>query len=319
MTTFRHIRFLLCAALLCAAALVAADLQLSADEVNHTPGQKLTHAKGNVEIKYETIRITCDEATFNQETADFAARGNVITTQADPKTGIVTATWKTQALRGNLNQQDLQFGPYRLDSEVWHIGGESGGGNADGDADLASSWLTTCDRPQPHYTIRAKEIHFHHENRTFTAWHVTLRVADVPVLYLPFLWGSTDNSTGLVVKPGYSGKRGYYLRLGRIWGHSYLVDGKKKSAGNTQVFVDGMTKRGVALGAKSEYHTPGRTVEADLYALHDRKPAETTPGWDRRFKSQDDRYRVHVYWREVLDGNWTLRPSQPISTHFFVM
>ena len=308
MTTFRHIWFLLAATFLAAASIFAADeLKLAADEVTHAPGQKLTHAKGNVEIEYGTLRITCDEAAFNQVTSDVTARGNVVATQSDPKTGAVLNTWKTQTLHGNLNRQSLEFGPYRLDSEVWHIGGDGGDGSSTGDANLTSSWLTTCDRPQPHYTIHAKEIHFHQDDRTFTAWHVTLRVADVPVLYLPFLWGSTDNSAGLIVKPGYSGKRGYYLRLGRVWAHTALVNGKPKTVGSTQLFVDGMTKRGIALGAQTEYRTAERTVLADLYALHDRKPAETTPGWDRRFKSQDDRYRAHFYWREVLDGNWALR------------
>ena len=266
-----------------AASLLAQEvpqLTISADQFSRSLDGKTTTASGDVEVIYGDTKLSCSDATV---------------TASDPPEG-----WQASDDFADLLQYtDISFGKFHLTSPIWSLGGEEGRFQPGEDATFARAFMTTCDREKPHYALVAKKINYHPEERTFTAYHVTLRFFDIPILYLPILYGSTENTIGIIVRPGYSGKRGAYLRLGRAWPHG--------KAGSTQLFVDGMTKRGVALGEETRYQTERRTVTTDLYALHDKRPAETEDGWDRRFKSVDDRFRVHAYWREQLDENWSLR------------
>lgn len=281
------------ACLLGGAAPTPGELRLDADEVAHETASRLTIARGAVEVHYGDMVLKCDEARVDQTTADFTAHGNVVITMGDG------TTWRSPALKGNFARKEIAFGPYRLDGAVWHAGGQGGHTAGDGSRVLENAWLSTCDCEHPHYSIGARKIVYHEQDRTFTAHHAVIRLFGMPVFYLPYLHGSTDNTTGVVIKPGYSGKRGAYLRLGRVWQHG--------EHGDSQLFTDLMSKRGIALGESTRYNNGTREIATDLYGLHDRDTAETEPGWDRRFKSRDDRYRLHLYWREQLAGNWTLR------------
>lgn len=271
----------------------SAQLQIAADRVEYGVDSAMARGEGAVEIVYGDLRLTCDKASINQKTMNFSAHGNVEVTMAGK------GSWKADALHGNLASKAIEFGPFRLDTEVWHAGGDSGDTLADGSQHLSEGWMSTCDRSSPHYRIQAREIRYNPDSKTFVAKHATVRVGDIPVFYFPYLAGSTDNSAGLIIRPGYSGSKGGYLRLGRVWQHG--------DAGDTQVFVDGMTKRGIGLGEKTEYHTEGRDVVTNLYAIHDLDPAETERHYDRRFDSQDDRFRLKLYWREDVTSQLTLR------------
>jgi lipopolysaccharide assembly outer membrane protein LptD (OstA) len=284
---------LLCSFFVCLASpLRSADVQISADQMEHTTDSRIAKAKGNVEITYLDVTLTCDEAMLDQNTMDCTASGNVIVTMKDQ------GSWKAPSLKINLKSKDFSFGPYRLDTEVWHLGGEGGNG-ADNIHQLHDSWLSTCDCPEPHYSLKAKSVKYNQSERTFTAKHVTLRVADFPIFYLPVLWGSTDNTAGTIFRPGYSGRRGAYLRLGRIWTHG--------PAGSSQLYVDAMSKRGFGIGQETTFATDKREIRTQLYGIHDNAPSETADGWDRRFKTTEDRYRLHLYMREQFTDGLSLR------------
>ena len=282
-----------CALTVLTASLHGADLQISADSMEHGTENRIARAVGNVVIAYLDVELKCDEATLNQDTLDCTANGNVVITIKDQ------GTWKAPALKVNLQSKHFSFGPYRVDTEVWHIGGESGGCQEDGIHTLQNSWLSTCDCENPHYSLKAKNIKYDNNSRTFTAKHVTLRFGDVPVFYLPILWGSTDNTAGTIFRPGYSGRRGAYLRLGRIWTHG--------PAGYSQLYVDAMSKRGFGLGQDTEFKTDKLEVRTHLYGIHDNDPAETSPGWDRRFETTEDRYRLNLYYRQQYNDSLSLR------------
>ncbi len=277
----------------CAGAVNADELLVNANEVSHDVKDGVANLKGNVEVHYGAIVLKCNEAQINQESADFVANGDVEIRMDDG------TSWRSQSLKGNFKSKAISFGPYRLDGEVWHAGGDDAETASDGSRILHNTWLSTCDCATPHYSIGANKIVYHEDDRTFTAKHAVLRLFGVPIFYFPMLYGSTDNTTGIIVKPGYSGKRGIYLRLGRIWKHG--------ESGDSQLFADLMSKRGIALGESTTYNTGNREIATDIYGLHDRDTTETESGWDRRFKSKDDRYRIHLYWREMLNDEWTLR------------
>lgn len=275
------------------AAAEKATLQIQADELSYGVDSAVAQASGNVVVDYGKIRMTCQQASVNQQTKDFSASGDVVISMEGQ------GSWQAPSLHGNLDDATVAFGPFRMDTEVWHLGGDSGESlGADDGQIIKNGWMSTCDCEHPHYRIQAAEIRYNRTDNTVVAKHATLRVGDLPIFYLPWLFGTADDMAGMVFRPGYSGKRGAYLRLGRLWKHT--------DKGSSQVYVDGMTKRGVGVGQETDYRSDNRDVQTTLYALHDQDPAETRPGYDRRFRSQDDRFRLKLYLREELAENWSL-------------
>ncbi len=269
------------------------ELDITADQVSYAVGSAEASADGNVVLVYQDVRLTCQHVRVNRETGDYSAQGGVEVTYAQ------RGTWRSEAIQGNLNEKRISFGPFKLDGEVWHGGGDGGEGEALDSGEIRHAWLTTCDCEKPHYTVNATRFRFHPKDKTFTATNATLRLFGIPVFYLPWLAGSTDNSAGLIIHPGYGGKRGAFLRLGRVWKHG--------DNGDSRLYLDSMSKRGFGLGENTTYRSETREIATDLYAIHDWKPTETEHGWDRRFKRQEDRFRTHLYAREELTQNMTLR------------
>jgi LPS-assembly protein len=269
------------------------QMQIEADLLEHSQQSGDAHASGNVRIVYGNLTLQADEVLVNQETEDFTATGAVLITLQDG------TQWRAPAVKGNLKSHAFSFGPYRLDGPVWHSGGDSGENSADGQQTLRNAWLSTCDCTEPHYRLSASSIR-HDAKQRFVAKNVILRLGPVPIFYLPILWGSTNaNQFGYILKPGYSGRRGAYLQIGRLW--------KLHEDHSAKAYVDLMSKRGVGLGGNYQQNTKARAVDATVYGLHDLDTPETGDGFNRRFESRDDRYRLHYYQHERFSEHLSLR------------
>ncbi|MFA6723911.1 MAG: putative LPS assembly protein LptD [Lentisphaeria bacterium] len=287
----------------CLAALVLADdlsqlfradeLHIEADELVHNVESGLVHARGHVLLTYGQLQLSADEASIDQNSFDYSASGEVkITVQG-------AGSWEAPALKGNLQQRTTSFGPFRLASAPWYAAGKSGELDEQGHKRIQGGWLSTCDCPVPHYRIEASQI-VHNPDQSFTAKHVRLKFGSVPVFYLPWLWGSTNaEHAGILFKPGYSGKKGAYLQVGRIC--------KNKSLGDSRLYMDLMAKRGLGLGYTGKLQSQQRDLDSQIYGIHDRKTPETSKGYNRRFKSVEDRYRLKTYYREQLGEGLSLR------------
>ena len=241
------------------------ELQISADSIQHDRDTGQAVARGKVKIVYGKLTLTADEASVNQVTNDFTATGNVVITTTDG------ASWRSPAVKGNLETKAFQFGPYRLDSEVWHSGGAGGSNDESQRKVLEDARLSTCDREHPHYRLSAKQI-VHTADDSFVARHVVLKFGSVPVLYFPILWGSTDDRRSLMIKPGYSSRRGAYLEISRSWAIADL--------GMSKMQLDLMSKRGVGLGNTTQLETENQALDVNVYGVLDSDPPETEPGFN---------------------------------------
>ena len=272
----------------------ADELRIEADELIHDVEKGQAHGRGNVLLTYGQIQLSAAEASVNLNTYDYTASGDVKITLRGH------GSWEAPALKGNLQRRTTSFGPFRLASAPWYAAGDSGELNEQGRKCIRGGWLSTCDCPVPHYRIEASEI-THRPDNSFVAKHVRLKFGSVPVFYLPWLWGSTDaERTGILVKPGYSGKKGAYLQVGRIW--------KNEVLGENRLYLDLMTKRGAGLGYTGKLQqSTKRNLDTQIYGIHDLDTPETSDGYNRRFKSVDDRYRLKTYYREKFEGGLSLR------------
>ena len=249
--------------------------------------------KDNVRLEYGPIALTAAKVVLNRETLEFSALGNVKVTWGKDE-----GSWSAPSMRGNLHTRTLNFGPYRVDSPIWHGAGLGGEAKDSGEAHIQNSWLSTCDKEKPHYRFQARKMVVH-TDRSFSARHVTLRFGDIPVFYFPWMWGDFEGMSRYIFKPGYSGKRGAYLRLGRRWKQKDMED---------SLYVDLMSKRGTGVGAEHNYQSESSEYRALLYGLHDTDSPTTSSGWNRRFKSQDDRFRINLY--SFQQSDWDSRFSQ---------
>ncbi|MBP5640330.1 MAG: LPS-assembly protein LptD [Victivallales bacterium] len=249
--------------------------------------------KGHNQVVYGPIELNAQEMWFNQQTSEFKASGDVVVKLDDG------TSWASQNVNGNLNAKELNFDAYGFDGKVWHSGGEGGHALPNGEKHLDHAWLTTCDCYPPHYRVCASDM-THYPDNTFSAKHLIIKLGVVPVFYFPYAWGTTDNSAGLIFKPGYSGKKGAYLRLGRIW----QLQGDDNY---TQFYTDLMSKRGVALGHDTEWKSDRQQVSVNLYGLLDRDPPETERGYNRRFDEEHDRFRIATYYRYDVSETSAIR------------
>ncbi len=261
----------------------AQEVEISADKMTMPSNGGIVVLSGNASLRYGDISCKAREVTLNRDTMDITAQGDVLLQVQDVR-------WTAPAIKGNLNTQAFSFGPFRLDGEVWHGGGDGGEHLQDGRNALQGAWLSTCDKYDPHYCISAKEIR-HRPDNTFTAKHVCFRIWNVPVFYLPYMWGSTNNNAGIILKPGYSGRKGAFLTIGRLWKHD---DGTE-----SQLYTDLMSKRGIGLGLDTQLKTLRGESQLKLYGVFDQDAPETEKGYNRRFKFEDDRYRLK--WSHLAD------------------
>lgn len=303
---------LLCALGSCSVALAASpialpkaeDLRITADELTHDVDTGWAKAQGAVVVTYGVLTMTAREASINRHSLDFTATGDV---RVRHESG---AQWQAPSIQGNLKEQTFAFGPFRLDDKVWHLGGSEGRADVNADKVFKNGWISTCDAVEPHYCISAKEI-IYRDDGSFKASRVTLRFWDVPVFYFPSISGNAFGAgPGLIVQAGYSGRRGAYARVGKLWRHA--------EEAQTSLYADLMSRRGVALGLESDSTSADRELHLLLYGLIDQDPTEndymvTVNGQperltsSRRFAVEKERFRVNPYYRQNLAEGLSLR------------
>jgi len=276
----------------------ADEMEIRAESMEADIDKGVAHAKGKVEIIYGQVHVKANEVWISQGTKDFSARGDVTVTLDDG------TSWAAQEVKGNLATKALAFGQYGFDGKVWHSGGDAGSNDEKGNKKLENAWLTTCDHYPPHYRISASEIK-HYPDNTFTAKHIVLKVGFMPVFYFPFLYGTTDGTSGMIIKPGYSSKKGAYLQLGRVW----QFVSTKEAHGEGRVFMDLMSKRGIGIGSEGCYEDLRQEFSLNAYGVSDNDAPETEPGYNRRFESVENRYRLNAYYRYMFTERLSLRAN----------
>lgn len=252
--------FLLMPALLQAAEQTAAPgMTIRADVMNHDAANDQIKASGKVEMIWQDMTMTADEATFNRTTQILVAKGNVHLVKAG------------DTLQGDQLVLDTESG--RAEMENGHILMAQGNFRADGrqvaktgedDYALRDGGLTTCDAAVPSWKFGASELDVTLEQFA-TGKHVIFYVKDIPVFYFPYiiLPVKRERQSGfLFPKFGNSSKRGVAVDIPFYWAISPSQE--------ATVDLDVQTKRGVGLGLDYRYKL-SRTSEGSLggYLIYD--------------------------------------------------
>ena len=264
------------------------DITLTADNLAGNIKAKTVTTRGNVILKRQDLAMTADELSVNFETREIAARGNIVLTRGD-------FSWRGQEVSGNVGTKEFKFGEYRAVAGVMYMKGTLGQQFSDGHVEMRGVQLSTCEYfDHPHYSLRTNRM-LHFPNGDFRAYNVIYMVGGVPLFYFPVVFGNTEKDKGgsVELRPGYSGNWGAYLLTARKWQINDQLD--------TKLRLDLRSKSGVAVGNETNFRTATSQTSAMVYGMYDMDPPETTPGYDRRFATEDTRYRAKVYHRQSFD------------------
>jgi len=273
-----------------------APLDIQAESVEYNTKTGVATASGTpakqVRIEYRGMVLEADEVLLNEKTKDVAAKGNVVFTAGE-------RIWKGPDISGNFETRAFSTGVFDLKAGPWYGHAESAERQADGRSTMMAPRVTTCDYEIPHYSISAKRITYY-PNGKFRAYHTVYRVGKVPIFYWPLLLGDSNTEGGnLGIKPGYSSDWGAYLMLAR----SYRIG----DYGNTKFMLDLRSKNGIAVGNRTRLNLARSETDFLVYGMNDMDTPETMDGYNRRFETEDIRYRLSLYQRLDLRQDLALR------------
>lgn len=247
-------------ALLCAAEQTGAPgMLIRADVMSHETASDLIKASGKVEMTWQDMTMTADEATFNRSSQTLVAQGNVYLLKAG------------DILQGDHLVMDTETG--RAEMENGRIFMKQGNFRANGkqiaktgedDYALRNGGLTTCDAAVPSWKFGASELDVTLEEFA-TGKNVIFYVKDIPIFYFPYiiLPVKRDRQSGfLFPKFGNSSKRGVFVDIPYYWAISPSQE--------ATIDLDVQTKRGIGLGLDYRY-LRSRTSEGSLggYLIYD--------------------------------------------------
>ncbi|MFH1573467.1 MAG: LPS assembly protein LptD [Acidobacteriota bacterium] len=232
---------------------------LTSDVQERTPPGRYS-ARGNVEITYRDIRITCDEAEFEERTREGSARGNLRFSQ--------DRQWFTCS-RAEFNlasQTGTFYDASGFTDQEFLIRGSTVVKKGPDTYSVQDGFITACQERNPKwsFTIASATVRV---DRTARLRNTLFKVKGVPVLYVPYLvlpLANKQRSSGLLpphigssTSKGRAFSLGYFQTLGR--------------SADITFYGDYFTLRGMALGGVLRTRpTPQTRLYLQAYGIHDR-------------------------------------------------
>ncbi len=206
------------------------------------------HLRGHVQIVYEDMRVTADEASIDAESGDVIARGHVVFD--DPKSHLVA-----EEVHYNIRTQKGWFsngvgyvhskGPVRphvLKTEnPFYIWGETVDRLDEDDYLVDHGHMTTCECAKKGWLLSARQAHVKVDDKA-VAHDAVFRFLGIPIFYFPIVVDSIarePRQTGfLLPNLGNSTVKGYIVGDGFFWAINPSAD--------LMLGVEDYSKRGLA-------------------------------------------------------------------------
>ena len=180
-----------------------AELEVSADDSEVTEGTLFF--SGNVRVQQGYRFLTADEVQIDRQNETAVASGQV--TLREPGIVLTGAKIRYDSISERADLTDAQY--------VLHTRQLSGTAQAltrqaNGDIDITEGAMTFCAPDDPSWVLQASEITIDPHRGEGQAWGAKLRVAGVPVFYLPWVRFPVDSrrKTGLLFPDLGSDSRG---------------------------------------------------------------------------------------------------------------
>lgn len=257
--------------------------------------QSVYHLSGNVKLRRADQQLQADSTEYNSETTDYSAHGNVRYQEAGQLLAAANMHGNTEANRGVANDVRYQM----LNS---HGNGIARQGQLLGAmrSRYVAATYSTCDVGHHVWEFRARTITINKATGVGVARDTTMRLGNVPFLWLPYVSFPTDKrrKSGFLYpllahtsRSGFEIDTPYYLNL----------------APNYDATLDPRyySDRGPMLGGEFRYLVPGSYGQLNVqYVPHDHgTPSALADTTDTR------RYLINFSDYTKLRDDWSLRTS----------
>jgi LPS-assembly protein len=279
-----------------------APTDLQGRKFTRTDGSHL-RVEGEVEMSKLDALLKSDVVTYDTETTDYTAQGNVryqdhgMLMAADQAHGTAKpdTTWLDNVRYQMLEQRGNGVAAKADQSDPDH-------------SHAYEATYSTCDPGDHQWEIRAREIDLDHAANKGYAHGATLVYAGVPFFYLPYLRFPLSNereSGFLIPRVGYSDRRGLVL------GFPYYFNLAPNYDATLEPRI--MTERGAMLAGQFRYLDASNKLQLDFnYVPHDREAASeyrdfvaTQPPGTLVPTIPDSRNFLHLTDTTGFNANWS--------------
>lgn len=255
------------------------------------------HLSGNVTMRRADQKLQADTADYNSATTDYDARGNVRYQEAGQLIASTHMRGNTQANRGIADNVRYQM----LDTRGNGVARQ--GQLLDALHSIYSqATYSTCDVDAHVWEFRGKSITINKETGVGVARDATMRIDNVPFIYLPYFSFPIDNrrksgfldpSFGSSSRAGFELSTPYYLNLAPNYDATL----------DPRIYTD----RGLMLGTEFRYLTTGSKGQINAeYVPNDHGSNDglaVTRGTSRYLIAASDRTRLWDGWQFVGSYN----------------
>lgn len=281
-------------------------IDVTADRMTADKDNNLLILDGNVEITFSDIVMTCDYATYNHETCDVHAEGNVIVESES------AGSWRGESIDFNHKTGEGLVGTGVLRYDTFTMVADSMVRDDDNVLHAKDAHITTCKNEEEcdwHWHLtgdgECKEGEFIElSNAVFHLWNL-------PVMWMPYYYRDFNTHYGIRFMPGYSGEWGPFL----LTAYLYPIYGARESDAriSAKTALDYRYRYGVGIGQEFTWRddTMGNTDFSHwgritgYYARHYQDPESTS-------LLQEDEFG-HNRWSLGLTEFMTLSPRDTFS------
>lgn len=272
----------------------APDLKLEEIKIHsqRTEAQLGNRAKfnGNVSFSQGARRISAEEAILDQDKEQLDANGNLI---FQDERFTVTAESLTAQMRSN--QATLKGAQYWLHGQQVHGDAKNLEITKDNNLLLSQTNFTTCPPDQVSWLLEAEKIKIDSEEEWGEIWDAKLRIADIPILYIPYMTVpvSDKRKSGLLFpQVSSSTTNGIELALPYYWNISPEYD--------LTFTPHYMSSRGLFLKTEFRYLSDNdQQGQLNIEFL----------GNDDKLDGSPNRYLYHWQHQGAIDENWRVRAN----------
>lgn len=266
-------------------------ISITSDKVQAELNQDIYYS-GNVEIVHGNKVLKANNTTFNQETQEMSATGDIFY-----QDGEITISSEDE-LTTNLQTNDT-----KLSNAQYHINGTLIHGETDSavlnskkqSLQLKNASVTTCPKNEETWAISSSEINIDQNEVFGEAYHTVFRLHDIPIMYLPYInfpVKSERKSGVLYPNLSFGNSDGIKFELPIYWNIAPNYD-----MTFTPIFIQ---RRGILLTDEFRY-MPFKNTIGKLYGEyipHDRKHE------DDGVQKFEERYLLHLEHQSTwFDGD----------------
>ncbi|MDD5557326.1 MAG: hypothetical protein PHN82_08765 [bacterium] len=246
-----------------------------ADSVEFDRDRNIVTGTGNAVVRYRDAKLTADKITVYMDTGDAYAEGNVSLFQEGEFLTGKNVRYNFVDGTGNITDCHAYVQP-------WYGYGKTVRRISAGEYQVENGYVTTCDYPKPHTSLRAKTIYIY-PGDSIVAHNVVFNAYETPVFWSPYAkYSLVDDESPYNMVPGFTSDWGFFLLT--------AFDVYKTKNIRVTPHLDFRSKRGLGSGVTVSHHLPSAQADGQtvFYFARDEDP-DYTLNSDLDLK---DRYRI---------------------------